>query len=116
MEGDVASEKEAPLTDYTREEILKLIEENGGPEGLDLSGKDLSGIDLGREAIKAELGKALKSAPPDETPVWHSKRTEGVNLEGANLQWAMLTPCGPPTIVSEPWPFRERGGGSTDRT
>ena len=43
------------MSDYTREEILKLIEENGGPEGLDLSGKDLSGIDLGREAIKAEL-------------------------------------------------------------
>jgi hypothetical protein len=24
------------LGEYTREEILKLIEENGGPEGLDL--------------------------------------------------------------------------------
>jgi len=34
------------MSEYTREEILKLIEENGGPEGLDLSGKDLSGIDL----------------------------------------------------------------------
>jgi len=40
---------------YTREEILKLIEENGGPEGLDLSGKDLSGIDLGREATVVEV-------------------------------------------------------------
>jgi len=35
------------MSEYTREEILKLIEENGGPEGLDLSGKDLSGIGLG---------------------------------------------------------------------
>ncbi len=26
------------MSEYTREEILKLIEENGGPEGLDLRG------------------------------------------------------------------------------
>jgi len=30
----MAAEKEAPLSEITREEILKLIEENGGPEGL----------------------------------------------------------------------------------
>jgi len=36
---DVVSEKERPLSEYTREEILKLIEENGGPEGLDLRGR-----------------------------------------------------------------------------
>ena len=28
----MASEKEAPLSEYTREEILNLIEENGGPQ------------------------------------------------------------------------------------
>ena len=82
--------EEAPLSEYTREEILKLIEENDGPEGLDLSGKDLSGIDLGREAIKAELEKALKSAP-GETPVWYSESTEGINLEGINLEGARLS-------------------------
>ena len=48
------------MSEYTREEILKLIEENGGPEGLDLSGKNLSGkdlssIDLNERAIEAEL-------------------------------------------------------------
>jgi len=43
------------MSEYTREEILKLIEENGGPEGLDLSGKDLSGIDLNKRAIEVEL-------------------------------------------------------------
>ena len=36
------------MSEYTREEILKLIEENGGPEGLYPWGKDLSGIDLSR--------------------------------------------------------------------
>jgi len=31
------------MSEYTREDILKLIEKNGGPEGLDLRDKDLSG-------------------------------------------------------------------------
>jgi len=30
--------KGGPLSEYTREEMLKLIKENGGPEGLDLRG------------------------------------------------------------------------------
>ena len=78
------------MSEYTREEILKLIEENGGPEGLDLSGKDLSGVDLSREAIAAELGKARERAP-DETPVWYNERTGGINLVGANLQGTKLS-------------------------
>jgi len=36
---DAASEEETPLSEYTREEMLKLIEENGGPEGFDLRGR-----------------------------------------------------------------------------
>ena len=43
------------MSEYTREELLKLIQENSGPEGLDLSGKDLSGIDLNERAIGTEL-------------------------------------------------------------
>ncbi len=77
------------MSEYTREEILKLIEENGGPGGLDLSGKDLSGIDLGREAVEPELEKARERAP-EETPVWYSELTEGVDLEGADLREASL--------------------------
>jgi hypothetical protein len=81
--------KGGTLSEYTREEILKLIEENGGPEGLDLSGKDLSGIDLSREAIQAELEKVRERAP-DETPLWYSEFIGGINLKGANLQGAFL--------------------------
>jgi len=77
------------LSEYTREEILRLIEENGGPEGLDLSGKDLSGIDLSREAIEAELAKVREMAP-DETPVWYSESGWAANLQGADLQEANL--------------------------
>ncbi|MBC8264164.1 MAG: pentapeptide repeat-containing protein [Anaerolineales bacterium] len=79
------------MSEYTREEILRLIEENGGPEGLDLSGKDLSGIDLSSEAIEAELEKAQGRAP-NETPVW-LRRTwagESTNLDSANLQGVNL--------------------------
>ena len=77
------------MSKYTREEILKLIQENGGPTGLDLSGKDLSGIDLGREAIAAELEKAREKAP-DEIPVWFSGRTGGIDLHGADLRGTIL--------------------------
>ena len=35
--GDVASEKETPLSEYTREEILKRTEENSELWKLDLS-------------------------------------------------------------------------------
>jgi hypothetical protein len=78
------------MSEYTREEILKLIEENGGTEGLDLSGKDLSDIDLGCRAIRAELEKTREKAP-DETPVWYSEWAGGgVNLKYANLQGACL--------------------------
>jgi len=48
------------MSEYTREQLLKLIEENGGPDGLDLSGKDLSGIDLGMEEIEAELANGQR--------------------------------------------------------
>ena len=77
------------MSEYTREEILKLIEENGGSEGLDLSDKDLSGIDLSTKAIEAELEKVRERAP-DETPVWYSRRTGGINLKYANLQGAYM--------------------------
>jgi len=77
------------MSEYTREEILKLIKENGGPVGLDLSGKDLSDIDLSREAIAAELKKVRERAT-DETPVWYSEWTGGINLERVHLQEADL--------------------------
>lgn len=85
----MADEKEATLSDYTREEILKLIKENGGPVGLDLSARDLSGIDLSKEAIGAELEKVRERASC-ETPVWYSLFTRGINLGGANLQGTSL--------------------------
>ena len=77
------------MSEYTREEILKLIEERGWPELLDLSGKDLSGIDLSKEAIEIELEKAQERIP-GEIPVWYSEWSGGINLGRAKLQRANL--------------------------
>ena len=77
------------MSEYTMEEILRLIEENGGPEGLDLSGKDLSGIDLGRIAVAAEVEKARERAP-SKMPVWFNEETRGANLQEADLRFANL--------------------------
>ena len=80
------------MSEYTREEILKLIEENGGPEGLDLSGKNLSGIDLSDRSILAEIKKRGKE---DHPPVWASFEKEEsywwANLCGINLRYADLS-------------------------
>jgi hypothetical protein len=77
------------MSEYTTRQILDMIEANGGPRGLDLSGKDLSGIDLSREEIKAKL-KKVQGKTPDETPVWYSRFTRGIDLTGADLQGANL--------------------------
>ncbi len=74
--------------------LLWLIEENGGPEGLDLSGRDLSWADFSSETIKAVL-QSRKISEHDSPPVWVSPHTWGrtlvsLNLRGANLQGANL--------------------------
>ena len=77
-----------PLSECSTEEMLKLIEKNGGAKRLDLSGKDLSGIDLSREALAPELEKA-RLALAGKDPVW-SSFTNTINLSRANLQQTTL--------------------------
>lgn len=86
----VVAECKTTMSEYTREEILKMIEEVGGPQNLDLSGKDLSGIDLSKEAITKELEKYRRDNP-DQTPLWFSQETGGINLHGAVLKKAKLS-------------------------
>ena len=78
------------MSEYTREEILNMIEEAGGPENLDLSGKDLSGIDLSREAISKQLEK-YGEKNPDEIPAWFSEERQGIDLRRAILKEANLS-------------------------
>jgi hypothetical protein len=81
----VAEEKEKPLT---REDVLKLIEENGGKaEGLDLSGKRFEeGIDLHELNLG---GIILATAHLERAKLWGA-HLEGANLRGAHLEGADL--------------------------
>lgn len=96
----MADKKEKPLT---REDALRLIEENGGTAGcLDLSGKtfeegaDLSGLDLaGVILTKASLKEAnLRGAPLVLADLQDADLSlahlEGASLSGAHLERARL--------------------------
>lgn len=107
----------------SRRELLRMIEENGGPEGLDLTGKNLSGLDLGTEAIIGEL-RSAKGGESEAYPPWvHVLDGEprglnlrlsllhaallwdtdlcGANLEGADLRHANLTRAKLSTVHAE---------------
>jgi len=85
------------VSEYTTRKILEMIEENDGPEDLDLAGADLLGIDLSREAVKKELD-SLWIENPGAKPTWwfsswcfsSSVWETGVALYGANLEGAIL--------------------------
>ena len=87
-----------------RDELLRLIEEDGGPVGLDLRGTTFKGegtsdsyrenpIDLSGEAL-APLAEAYRQANDGSDPPWLSGRGAisiwGAQLQGANLQRAQL--------------------------
>jgi len=82
-----------------RAELLRLIEENGGPDGLDLRGAILVGdrpsdnpvdnpIDLSREAL-APLAAAYRRANPGSEPPWIAQHG-GVRLDRAQMQSAYI--------------------------
>jgi uncharacterized protein YjbI with pentapeptide repeats len=82
-----------------RDELLRLIEDNGGPKGLDLRGTVFVGdepsdnprenpIDLSREAL-GPLARAYRQGSKRSGPRWLSW-TGSINLAGAQLQGADL--------------------------
>jgi len=85
----MAKKKEKPLT---REDVLKMIEEHGGPEGLDLSERNLEGIDLSSENIDTPIDLhdiILRKAILSGAKLWNAN-LEGANLSHANVQGADL--------------------------
>lgn len=88
------TEEEKPLT---REEVLKRIEDHGGPNGLDLSGRNLEGIDLSNVNLcgiildKANLsGAKLQRSNLQERASLQGACLSGASLEGALLLYANL--------------------------
>jgi len=82
------------MTRLARDELLELIEQNGGPRGLDLAGKDLGRLDLGMHSLAEELEKRGLTGT-DSLPPWVywdpvTQTPMGVNLEGAILIGARL--------------------------
>jgi hypothetical protein len=79
---------EKPLT---RDDVLRLIEQHGGPEGLDLSGADLRKADL-RELDLHDA--SLSWADPQGADLYSANLQRVVlysaNLQGANLSHASL--------------------------
>ena len=78
----------------TRDELLDLIEENGGPTGLDLTGKDLGRLNIGMQWLADEL-EERGLAGADKLPPWVywdavTQSPMGVNLEGAILKAARI--------------------------
>lgn len=81
--------RESQRPRLTREEVLKLIERNGGPEGLNLSGYDLSGINLSKLDLHGVIFGNLDILGFSEVEVvTQSANLEGAWLERSNLQRA----------------------------
>jgi len=78
----------------TRDELLALIQQNGGPSGLDLAGKDLGELDLEIHSLAEEMAKR-GVAGTDSVPSWVywdpvTRTLTGINLQGAILKGARL--------------------------
>jgi len=70
--------------------MLILIEKSGGPESLDLSGKEFAELDLSAEAIRIEMDRL--NSPYDDPPYWYAPGG-GLNLCGAVLHSAIFKGC-----------------------
>ena len=72
------------MSEFTTNDILKMIDEAGTPEVLDLSLRDLRGIDLGIQTVapKAQYYREVKG----RNPVWLDPETGGFNLQGMHLE------------------------------
>lgn len=70
----------------TREDVIHLIEANGGPEGLDLSGFDLSEVNL----RDLDLQGVVFSTYDFENRIHQSANLAGANFTDANLAKAYL--------------------------
>jgi uncharacterized protein YjbI with pentapeptide repeats len=75
----------------TREDVLRLIAQHGGPQGLDLSSFDLSGINLADTDLRGAIfGKYKHGSANLQDTFLEGANLEGADLAGTNLQNANL--------------------------
>ena len=71
--------------------LLQLIEENGGPEGLDLHGCNMAFIDARPETLRYRVGAYARDHGRDAIPPWVARYTgAGIDLYAAHLEHANL--------------------------
>ena len=77
------------MADFNTEQLLEMLQRQGGAGNLDLSGHDLTGINLSGEALE-ELLDELGYAGVGRGPLWFEPWTKGVSLSHAHLREAQL--------------------------
>ncbi len=78
------------MADYSTEQLLEMLQRQGGAANVDLAGQDLSGIDLSGEAIGEVLDDIGYETGNGRKPVWFEPWTKGVSLSNAKLRDAHL--------------------------
>jgi uncharacterized protein YjbI with pentapeptide repeats len=77
------------MADYNTEQLLEMIQRQGGAANVDLSGHDLTGINLSGEVLE-ELLEEMGYTGAGRGPAWFEPWTKGVSLSGAQLGEAQL--------------------------
>lgn len=78
------------MSDVTTEQLLDIIQRNGGARALDLANRDLTGIDLSGELLEELLDEQGYGDGAGRRPAWFEPWTKGVSLSRSNLQGAQL--------------------------
>ncbi len=78
------------MSDLTTDQLLDLLQRNGGPRNLDLEGRDLSGINLSGEVLEELLEEQGYGAGSGKRPAWFEPWTKGISLSRAHLRGAQL--------------------------
>ncbi|MBI2886093.1 MAG: pentapeptide repeat-containing protein [Chloroflexi bacterium] len=78
------------MSELTTEQVLELLQRQGGSQNVDLSGRDLTGIDLSGEALEELLEEQGYGNGSSRPPRWFEPWTKGVSLSHANLRRSHL--------------------------
>ncbi len=78
------------MSDLTTDQLLDMLQRNGGARNLDLEGRDLSGINLSGEVLEELLEEQGYGNGAGRRPNWFEPWTKGISLSRARLRSAQL--------------------------